>query len=86
MLLSASFDGGLKLWNVKDFEKIGFDYELPDDVVLTLAYSLKNNLSYVSEKPILCACFYEEKIVFGDDGFNLKLVDISEGIILKKYL
>ena len=75
--MSASYDGDIMLWKIIDCEKLA-DQTI-NDVVLVLEYSLKINLNYMMERPILSACFYKQKIVFGDDGFNLKLIDFSEG-------
>ena len=73
-LLSASFDGDLKLWKISNLEK-----DDDSDIKLQLQYSLINDANYSGQKPIFSACFYKDKIVFGDDGINLKVVHITKG-------
>jgi len=80
LLLSTGFDCDLKLWEIEDSKKISFDDDV-GDITLTQIYSLKNSSSYITERPILCVCFHKEKIVFGDDGYNIKLIDLAEGIL-----
>lgn len=79
-LISTSNDGNLKLWEICDESKQPVSIEkIKKELVLKNKFNLMESDFYVESRQILCSCLKHDKVFYGDDGINLKVLDISEG-------
>ena len=79
--MSTSHDQNLKLWEFfqSDIAVVCFN-NISDELKPILKFSLLNASAIERRRPILNACFYKKKVIFGDDGVNVKSLDITTGI------
>ncbi|XP_076804561.1 uncharacterized protein LOC143448632 [Clavelina lepadiformis] len=83
-LVTTSIDGELKLWDVYDAssKKISLE-KVSGEIEIKMMSSLENYSHYIEGRQILSCCCNDEFVLYGDDGVNIKVINLTTGAISK---
>uniref|UniRef100_H2YCS3 Uncharacterized protein n=1 Tax=Ciona savignyi TaxID=51511 RepID=H2YCS3_CIOSA len=77
-IVSSSFDGQLKYFSISP-QNGGIE----NGIILKEAFSLSEENGLNLGRQILCSASWNRKLVYGDDGSNLKIVEPETGAITR---
>nr|CAB3245446.1 mitochondrial division protein 1 [Phallusia mammillata] len=83
LLVSTSKDGNLKLWEICDKDQQPTKVsKIKHKIHPNLKFNLVESNFYAESRQILCS-YLTDKLFYGDDGINLKVLDILEETVAK---
>uniref|UniRef100_F6YUP9 Mitochondrial division protein 1 n=1 Tax=Ciona intestinalis TaxID=7719 RepID=F6YUP9_CIOIN len=83
-LVTTSFDGSVKVWEATcDLHETAVSHMLEMEHLFTEVLSVNESSGLIAGRHIHCVVSWNDKLIIGDDGTNLKVVELDSGNITR---